>query len=46
MRKRLALSDEHYWFRCIVGGESQDHFPEGERYDWLVHPSESVEPVV
>jgi hypothetical protein len=21
MVKHLALADEHYWFRCVVGGE-------------------------
>src|SRR5262245_33348554 len=28
MVKHLALDDEHYWFRCIVHGESLDFFPE------------------
>ena len=46
MLKHLALSDEHYWFRCIVGGEPLDFFPEGERADWLVDPSESAESVL
>jgi uncharacterized damage-inducible protein DinB len=41
MVKHLALSDEHYWFRCIVGGESLDYFPKGERADWTVGPTES-----
>ena len=27
--KHLALSDEHYWFRSVVGGEPFDFFPEG-----------------
>ena len=49
MVKHLALDDEHYWFRCIVGGESLDFF--GERGDearsaWLVGPDESVEHVL
>lgn len=26
----LALDVEHYWFRCIIGGESLDLFQEGE----------------
>ena len=46
MVKHLALDDEHYWFRCIVGGESLDFFP--DRSDngsgaWDVGPSESPE---
>jgi Protein of unknown function (DUF664) len=28
--KHLALSDEHYWFRSVVGGEPFDFFPEGQ----------------
>jgi hypothetical protein len=40
MLKHLALSDEHYWFRCVVGGESLDFFPEGPRADWQVEPGE------
>ena len=27
MVKHLALSDEHYWFRCVVGGEDFGFFP-------------------
>ena len=30
MVKHLALSDEHYWFRCVMNGESRDDFPEGK----------------
>ena len=45
MVKHLALSDEHYWFRCIVGGESLDYFPEGDHADWQVEPSESADDV-
>ena len=29
MIKHLALADEHYWFRSVVGGESFDFFPQG-----------------
>jgi len=29
MVKHLALSDEHYWFRCVVGGEDFGFFPPG-----------------
>ena len=28
MVNHLTLDDEHYWFRCIVAGESLDFFPE------------------
>ena len=45
MVKHLALSDEHYWFRCIVGGESLDYFPAGERAEWQVSEGESAEDV-
>ena len=27
MVKHLALADEHYWFRSVVGGESFDWGP-------------------
>ncbi|MFZ0218350.1 MAG: DinB family protein [Candidatus Dormiibacterota bacterium] len=42
MVKHLALADEHYWFRCIVGGESLDFFPERQNAEWQVSASESV----
>lgn len=45
MIKHLALSDEHYWFRSVVGGESFDFRPEGENDDWRVGPGESAEDV-
>jgi hypothetical protein len=45
MVKHLALSDEHYWFRCVVAGESFDFFPEGDNADWQVGPQESAEDV-
>jgi Protein of unknown function (DUF664) len=45
MLKHLALSDEHYWFRCVVGGEPLDFFPEGENADWQVGPEESAETI-
>jgi Protein of unknown function (DUF664) len=28
MVKHLALDDEHYWIRCIIGGESFDWYAE------------------
>jgi len=43
--KHLALDDEHYWFRCIVAGESLDFFPERSDEDrgaWQVAESESA----
>ena len=45
MVKHLALSDEHYWFRSIVGGDSLDYFPKGDRADWEVGPAESAEEI-
>jgi Protein of unknown function (DUF664) len=45
--RHLALDDEHYWFRCIIGGESLDFFgPEGEQPEaWQVPPDESAESI-
>ena len=45
MVKHLALSDEHYWFRCVVAGESFDFFPEGDNADWQVAPGETAEDI-
>ena len=42
MVKHLALSDEHYWFRCVMNGESQDYFPEGPNADFQVGPDETA----
>ena len=42
MVKHLALSDEHYWFRCVVNGESQDYFPEGPNADFQLGPDETA----
>jgi hypothetical protein len=39
--KHLTLADERYWFRCVMGGESVDYFPERPGGDWLVAPAES-----
>ena len=39
MVQHLALDVEHYWFRCIIGGESLDFFgrePEDQRNFWDV----------
>ena len=46
MVKHLALADEHYWFRSIVGGESLDYFPEGPKAEWQIDASESAEDVI
>jgi uncharacterized damage-inducible protein DinB len=40
MVKHLALADEHYWFRAIVGGEPLDFFPREPNADWQVEPGE------
>ena len=45
MVKHLALSDEHYWFRCVMNGESQDYFPDGPNADFQVGPDETAEDV-
>jgi hypothetical protein len=45
MVKHLALSDEHYWFRCIVAGESLDFFPDEQNADWRIEPGETAEDI-
>lgn len=45
MIKHLALADEHYWFQCIVGGESFDYFPKGPDAEWQLGPGESAQDV-
>ena len=42
MVKHLALSDEHYWFRCVMNGEPQDVFPEGRGADFQLAPGETA----
>jgi uncharacterized protein DUF664 len=44
--RHLALSDEHYWFRCVVGGESLDYFPQEPNGDWQVGEEESADAVL
>lgn len=45
--KHLALSDEHYWLRSIVGGESlEGFFPEGDGGDWILADDESPSDVI
>lgn len=46
MIKHLALSDEHYWFRSIVGGDSLDFFPTEPGGDWSIGPTESPAEIV
>ena len=43
--KHLALADEHYWFRCVVAGESFDFLPEGQDDEWQLGPDESAEDI-
>jgi Protein of unknown function (DUF664) len=45
MVKHLALADEHYWFRCIVGGEPLDFFPAEPNAEWQLAADESAEDV-
>jgi hypothetical protein len=40
--KHLTLADERYWFRCVLGGESTDYFPDAPGGDWEVTPSETA----
>jgi hypothetical protein len=42
MVKHLALSDEHYWFRCVVNGESEDYFPQGRNADFQLDPGQTA----
>ena len=46
MLKHLALADEHYWFRCIVGGQPLDYFPEEANGDWRIAPHETANDIV
>jgi hypothetical protein len=42
MVRHLALSDEHYWFRCVMNGESLDYFPAGPNADFQLGPDETA----
>jgi hypothetical protein len=42
MVKHLALSDEHYWFRCVMNGESVDYFPQGRNADFQLDPGQTA----
>jgi len=46
MVKHLSLSDEHYWFRCVMGGAPLADLPSGLRADWQVGPDETAEAVL
>ncbi len=46
MIKHLALSDEHYWFRSVVGGEPLHFFPSEPGGDFVVDLSESSEAII
>lgn len=46
MLKHLALADEHYWFRSIVGGEPLDFFPQGPNADWKVDDGETDDDII
>ncbi|WP_225850883.1 DinB family protein [Streptomyces sp. HPF1205] len=43
--RHLTLSDERYWFRCVVGGEPRDILPAEKGGDWRVGADESGEDV-
>jgi len=42
MLKHLALADEHYWFRSIVGGQSLDFFPPEPNADWTIDATDTA----
>jgi hypothetical protein len=47
--RHLALDVEHYWFRCIVAGESLDFFPESSDEGpevWRLETGETAESVL
>jgi hypothetical protein len=48
MVKHLAWDNEHYWFRCIIGGESLESLQRGDEGHvdaWELQPGESAEDV-
>ena len=45
--KHLALSDEHYWLRSIIGGQPlEGFFPEEDGGDWILADGETPASVV
>ena len=46
MLKHLALADEHYWFRSIIGGQSlEGYFPSEPGGDWKLMGDESPQSI-
>jgi hypothetical protein len=48
MVRHLALDVEHYWFRCIVGGEALSFYPtdpDGEKSEWWVEANVPAEDI-
>jgi uncharacterized damage-inducible protein DinB len=46
MLKHLALADEHYWFRSIVGGQPLDFFPPEPDADWTIGETDTASGIV
>ena len=44
--RHLEVSDEHYWFGCVVGGEAMDELPTTPGGDWLVDDDETAAGVI
>jgi Protein of unknown function (DUF664) len=46
--RHLALDVEHYWFRCIVAGDSLDFFVQADDKlgAWRLEPGESAEDIL
>lgn len=45
MLKHLALGDEYYWFRSIIGGETILEFPEPDG-DWLIGEHDTADDII
>jgi hypothetical protein len=45
MLKHLALGDEHYWFRSIIGGQPILEFPEPNG-DWLIGEHDTADGII
>ena len=46
MVRHLTVSDERYWFQCVMGGAPLDILPAGPRGDWEVGPHETAADVI